>query len=112
MSRLIIRHPRAIITVVVLLTALLAFGLRKGLILDVSPLGFVESGSRERTDFEAARKNFGPEDYLIVAVVFDDVFKPANLQRLRALHDRLAKTSGVTDILSLINVPYARNTAD
>ena len=112
MSRLITRHPRVIITVVLSLTALFAFGLRDGLILDVSPLGFVEHGSRERTDFEAARKNFGPEDYLIVAVVCDDVFQPANLERLRTLHDQLAKISGVSEILSLVNVPYARGTAD
>src|SRR5262245_7089796 len=112
MSRLITRHPRVIIIVILSLTALFAFGLRNGLVLDVSPLGFVEHGSPERADFEAARKNFGPEDYLIVAVVCDDVFKPANLQRLRTLQERLTKISGVSEVLSLVNVPYARSSAD
>ncbi|MGH9845783.1 MAG: efflux RND transporter permease subunit, partial [Blastocatellia bacterium] len=88
------------------------FGLRDGLILDVSPLSFVEQGSRERADFEAARKEFGPDDYLVIALVCDDVFAPANLERLQALHNRIAKIQGVAEILSLINVPYARGEGD
>jgi predicted RND superfamily exporter protein len=108
MSRFIVRHSRAIVAAVFGLTALFAFGLRNGLILDVSPLSFVERGSRERADFEAARDAFGPDDYLVVAVACDDVFAPASLERLRTLHERLAKIQGVAEILSLINVPYAR----
>ncbi len=112
MSRTITRHPRVIIAAVLALTAFFAFGLRNGLILDVSPLSFVEEGSRERADFEAARKEFGPDDYLVIALVCDDVFTPANLERLRTLHDRIAKIQGVAEILSLINVPYARGEGD
>lgn len=112
MIRFILRNPRAIIFVVLLLTAFFAIGLGRGLILDVSPLGFSEQGSRERADFEAARRNFGPDDYLVIAADCDDVFAPDNLVRMRALHDRIAKIKGVAEILSLVNVPYARSTAE
>jgi predicted RND superfamily exporter protein len=112
MIRFITRSPRAILAGTVALTALLLLGLKNGLILDVSPLGFVERGSQERADFEQARKNFGPEDYLVVTVVCDDVFQPANLEKLRTLHHRLAAMQGVAEILSLINAPYARGATD
>jgi hypothetical protein len=108
-----VRHPLAIIYVIVALTLLFAYGLRRGVQLDVSPLGFVEQDSQARTDFENARKYFGPDDYLVVAVVCpdtsEDVFAPSNLARLRTLHDQIEKTKGVAEVLSLINVPYARS---
>ena len=66
------------------MSAFFAFGLWRGVQLDVSPLGFVEREGRREVDFETARKNFGPDDYLVVAVVCDDVFAPANTARLRA----------------------------
>jgi predicted RND superfamily exporter protein len=105
----IVRRPRAIISTVVALSAFFAFGLWRGVRLDVSPLGFVEREGQPVTDFETARKNFGPDDYLVVAVVCDDVFAPANTARLRELHDRISKTRGVTEVLSLVNAPYARS---
>src|SRR5262245_37743996 len=112
MSRIItfvVRRPRAIISMVVALSAFLAFGLWRGVQLDVSPLGFVEEEGQARADFETARKNFGPDDYLVVAVVCDDVFAPPNIARLRDLHDRISKTRGVAEVLSLVNAPYARS---
>src|SRR5262249_47766435 len=104
----IVRRPRAVILMVAVLSAFFAFGLRRGVRLDVSPLGFVERDGRARADFETARKNFGPDDYLVVAVVCDDVFAPPCVSRLRGLHDRISKTKGVAEILSLVNAPYAR----
>src|SRR5215468_7220835 len=114
MSRIIafiVRRPRVIILAVVVLSAFFAFGLWRGVRLDVSPLGFVEREGQARTDFETARKNFGPDDYLVVAVVCDDVFAPASITRLRELHDRISKTRGVAEVLSLVNAPYARSVA-
>src|SRR5262245_13597702 len=105
----IVRRPRVIISMVVALSAFFAFGLSRGMRLDVSPLGFVEQEGPARTDFETARKNFGPDDYLVVAVVCDDVFAPTDIARLRDLHDRVSKTRGVAEVLSLVNAPYARS---
>jgi len=106
----IVRRPRAIVSMVIVLSAFFAFGgLWRGVRLDVSPLGFVEREGQARADFETARNNFGPDDYLVVAVVCDDVFAPAGVTRLRALHDRISKTRGVAEVLSLVNAPYARS---
>src|SRR5215468_4963775 len=112
MSRIItfiVHRPRAIISIIVLLSALFALGLRRGVRLDVSPLGFVEREGQARNDFETARGNFGPDDYMVVAAVCDDVFSPASVSRLRDLHDRISKTKGVAEVLSLVNAPYARS---
>jgi uncharacterized protein len=109
MSKFVVRHPRLIIAAVILLTAFFGFELRRGIVLDVSPLGFVERGSQSRADFAEARKNFGPDDYLVIAVVAEDVFSPENLTKLRELHEKVARTGGIIEVLSLANVPYARS---
>jgi uncharacterized protein len=109
MSKFVVQHPRVIIAAVILLAAASIFGLRRGLVLDVSPLTFVERGSREELDFTAVRKEFGPDDYLVVAVVCDDVFAPANIARLRMLHKKIEQTRGVSEVLSPVNVPAARS---
>jgi uncharacterized protein len=105
----IVHRPLAIISTVIALSVFFAFGLWRGVRLDVSPLGFVEQEGQARTDFETARKNFGPDDYLVVAVVCDDVFGAACLARLKELHARISKTKGVDELLSLVNAPYARS---
>jgi uncharacterized protein len=105
----IVYRPRVIILTVIALSAFFAFGLWRGVRLDVSPLGFVEQEGQARTDFETARKNFGPDDFMVVAVVCDDVFDAACLARLKELHARISKTKGVDEVLSLVNAPYARS---
>ena len=112
MSRLVVSYPRLIIVVVLLLTVVFAFGLRKGMTLDVSPLSFVAEKSQERRDFEEARKHFGADDYLLIAVVCDDVFAADNLTRLKKLHEQIERVKGVNEVLSLANVPYARSQGD
>ncbi|MFN0108194.1 MAG: efflux RND transporter permease subunit [Blastocatellia bacterium] len=112
MSRFVVSHPRSIIVVVLLLTVILGFGLRRGLVLDVSPLSFVAENSQERRDFAVARKHFGADDYLLIALVCDDVFTPANLTRLKKLHEQIERVKGVGEVLSLSSVPYARSQPD
>lgn len=112
MTRFVVTHPRLIIAIVLLLTVVFGFGLRRGLTLDVSPLSFVAENSQERRDFEEARKHFGADDYLLIAVVCDDVFAPAHLARLKKLHEQIERIKGVNEVLSLINVPYARSQTD
>jgi len=109
MSRFVVSHPWPIIVIVLLLTVVFAFGLRRGLTLDVSPLSFVAENSQERRDFAEARKHFGADDYLLIAVVCDDVFAPANLARLKKLHEQIERVKGVGEVLSLASVPYARS---
>src|SRR5262249_2175613 len=104
-----VRRPGVVISMVIALSSIFALGLCRGVRLDVSPLGFVDREGRARTDFENTRKNFGPDDYLFVAVVCDDVLAAESLSRLRKLHDQIEKTKGVAEVLSLVNAPCARN---
>ncbi|NOT63922.1 MAG: MMPL family transporter [Acidobacteria bacterium] len=109
----VVAHPRLILVGVVALTIVFALGLAlRGLRLNVSPMGFVENESQARTDYENTRAAFGNDLFLIIAVVSDDTFSPANLTKLRALHQQITALSGVAEIYSLINTPYARSTAD
>ncbi|MBK9709583.1 MAG: MMPL family transporter [Acidobacteria bacterium] len=109
MNSYAINHPRLIILIVFLLTIISAFFLRNGLELDVSPLVFVGHDNQARTDFEMARKYFGPDEFLVAAVVCDDVFTTANINRLRTLHRKIEKLPGIAEVLSLANVQYARS---
>ncbi|MBO0798277.1 MAG: hypothetical protein J2P31_05595, partial [Blastocatellia bacterium] len=109
MSKFGVRHPRLIIAVVIVLTCFFGAGLLRGIVLDVSPLGLVARDSRSRAVFAEARENFGPDDYFVVAVTAADVFSPDNLAKLRELHDKVARTAGVIEVLSLINAPYAHS---
>lgn len=109
MSQFVVRRPRVIIGIIIALSAFFGVGLSRGLELDVSPLTFVAHQSQERREFAEARKAFGGEDYLLIAVVCDDVFSADNLGRLRNLHRQIEGTKGVAEVLSLSNAPYARS---
>ncbi len=108
---LIVNRPLIIILVVVVVTAILGFGLRRGLALNVSPLLFVVEKSQERDDYNRARESFGDDLFMVVACVSDDAFAPNNLAKLRALHQQIEKLKGVAEVISLINSPYARGDA-
>jgi uncharacterized protein len=109
---LVINHPLLIILAVALVTILLGLGLRHGLALNVSPLLFVQEESREREDYNNVRQTFGDDLFLVVAVVSEDAFAPANLAKLRALHDKIENLDGITEVISLHNAPYARGDAE
>lgn len=108
----IINRPLFVVTTVIAVTIFLGLGLRHGLELDVSPLLFVEEHSREREDYNHTRKSFGDDLVLVVAVESDDAFAPANLIKLRALHQQIERLAGVGEIISLSNAPYAHGTAE
>jgi predicted RND superfamily exporter protein len=108
----IVSHPGIIIIIAVLITSVCAFSLRRGIEFDASALNFVEDDSREKRDYEAARRDFGEDAYLILSVTVDDLFKPEHLLRLRAFHEELSRIDGIAEILSPFNVPFARSDAN
>ena len=108
-ARFVLANPRLIILAIVFVTIALGSGLRHGLLLDVSPQVFIERESQARDDFERNRRQFGDDRYMIIAVICDDIFAPANFAKLRKLHEQLSALSGVAEILSLSNVPFARS---
>lgn len=108
-ARFVLAYPRLVLLIVVAVTIVLGVGLRRGLLLDVSPQSFIERESQARKDFERVRSQFGDDRYFIIAVVCDDLFTPANFAKLRNLHEQISALSGVAEILSLSNVPFARS---
>lgn len=108
---LVVSHPRALVLAVLALTALACYGLRHGLELDVSPLTFIKKDSPRRADFEAARHSFGDDQYLVIAVSSPDMLAPESLARLRRMHRQLESIPGIIEVLSPVNLPYARSVA-
>lgn len=111
-SAWIVKHPKQVIALVALLTAISALGLRHGVVLDVSPLSFIQKSSKDRVDYESARHDFGDDLYLVIALVADDVFSRESIAKLRALDRRIKSIHGVASALSIVDAPYARGTAD
>ncbi len=110
--RMVVRSPRGVVVIVVLISLLAAFGLSRGITLDASPFSFIEREGQPMIDYRRTRQHFGSDDFLIAAVVAEEIFAPANLGKLRRLHQQIAGLHGVEEILSLANVPYARRMAD
>ncbi|MFN7828618.1 MAG: efflux RND transporter permease subunit [Acidobacteriota bacterium] len=109
MIRSIIASPRLVLVVVMLVSLVAGFGLRQGLTLDASAFTFIEHEGPAMDEFNRARRHFGSDDYLIIAVADADIFAPPTLQRLRQLHQQIARMEGVVEVVSLSNVPYARS---
>ena len=110
--RMVVGSPRGVVAVVVLTSLLAGFGLSRGITLDASPFSFIEREGQPMIDYRRTRQHFGSDDFLIAAVVAEEIFTPANLGKLRRLHQQIAGLRGVEEILSLANVPYARRMAD
>lgn len=110
--RMVVGSPRGVVLIVALVSVLAVLGLSRGITLDASPFSFIEREGQPMVDYRQARQLFGSDDFLIVAVVSEEVFAPANLAKLRRLHQQIAALRGVEEILSLANVPYARRMAD
>ncbi len=106
-----INRPLIVIGIVLVLTIVFGLALRRGLALNVSPLLFIAEHSSEREDFNRVRDNFGDDLFLVAAVVSEDAFAPANIDRLRKLHQQIEQLDGIDEIISLANAPYARGDA-
>jgi predicted RND superfamily exporter protein len=78
--------------------------------LTFPPLSFIQKESKARVDYEEARRDFGDDLFLVVALTADDVFSRASVARLQALDRRIKAIHGVASSISIVDVPYARGT--
>lgn len=60
--------------------------------------------------YEFARRNFGGDETIMVAIDADDVFSPQTVDLVMRLTDRLAKVQGVQEVVSLTNALTIRAT--
>lgn len=107
-----VSRARLVILLTILITLFFLAGLRRGLELDVSPLAFIQKGSPALSDYLHSRDTFGDDLYLVVALACEDAFAPETLRQIRQLHKQIEAVSGVVEINSLANVPFARSTKD
>jgi len=106
-ARRVVGHPRLVIALVGLITAVFAVGLLR-LRIDSSAGTLVDREGAAWKYYEETRATFGSDEKDVVALVADDVFNAGTLAKIDALTTRLLKIEGVADVDSLAT---ARNLA-
>jgi predicted RND superfamily exporter protein len=107
LSRLIARRPIAVLAIIGLLTVLAIAGivdLRTGerrLRIDPNLIELRSGTDPGRQSYERARRLFGSDDSIVVALQMGDVFSPESLGRVAAITERLQALRGVQEVLSL-----------
>ena len=118
-ARLITQRPRWTIAVILSLTVLaltriVDFGAappRLRLEFDSSVDRLLGAGEERHLLQERARRLFGKDDVLVIALVADDVFAPQVLGTVKRLGDRLAEIEGVDRVVSLFSALHVRRRA-
>jgi hypothetical protein len=106
----VVDHPRAVLTLLALITAGMAaalvrpvpFGFRIG--VDASSEPLLPAGDPGEPFYQRAILDFGDDDVLVIAMESDDVFTQANLETLRTVSDEIRKLPGVRSTESLVDV--------
>jgi len=105
------RHPYRVILATGLLSILallLCFNpvtMTPRLVIDPTVEHLLPAGDADRAVAERVRANFGDADAIIVAVKFDNVFTPQNLDRIERITQRFRALEGVSSVLSLATAP-------
>ncbi len=85
----------------------------RGLRVDTSVESFFYQSDKSLLDYIEFKKQFGRDDYMVIGVKSDTVFKLDFLNRLRELHRELEeKVPHLDEIDSLINIRYTRGEND
>ena len=113
---LICHYPRAIVAAVLILFLLALLQIYNPytgeLKVRVDPseqalLGLNHEGGEF---YQLARRNFGSDETIMVAIDADDVFSPQTIDLVSRLTNRLARVSGVQEVVSLTNALTIRET--
>jgi hypothetical protein len=106
----IVDHPRAVLSVIALLTLGMAaalvrpepFGFRIG--VDASSEPLLPADDPGEPFYQRAILDFGDDDVLVIAMKTAEVFTQPNLATLRAVSDEILKLPGVRGTESLVDV--------
>jgi predicted RND superfamily exporter protein/CRP-like cAMP-binding protein len=106
-------RPFTVLLGVTLLSALAVFGLvDRGLRVDPTTGSLLAEEGPERETYELARKLFGTDESVVVALGADDVFTADVLRRVLELTRRLEAIDGVQGVLSLATARNVRSVGD
>jgi len=113
---LICRFPGAIVAAVLALSVLALLQIvdpRTGELrvrVDASEQALLGAHHEGWEFYQFARRIFGNDEIIMVAVEADDVFTPQTIDLVSRLTDRLAKVEGVKEVVSLANALAIRST--
>jgi predicted RND superfamily exporter protein len=112
LARLIVRYPRLIIAITLVITALaVAVSVSRGVKFNLSFDTLAEHDSNFQF-YQEIRRTFGDDRVIIVGLTTREVFDADFLSRLGRLTSRLAAVRGVEEVQSITNVKSARRTGD
>jgi predicted RND superfamily exporter protein len=110
--KLIISHPKIIIALSLVVTALFAAVITfRGVSFNGSPETLTRK-DKELEFFNEIRTTFGDDRVIIVALTTGDVFTPAFIEKLDRLTRRFKAINGVADAISLTNLQAVRRDQD
>ncbi|MFQ5537812.1 MAG: RND family transporter [Gemmatimonadota bacterium] len=103
LTRIAVRRPRAVLGVMLAVTAALGYQFRH-IVIDTDPENMLETDQPDRVFYDAVKADFAIRDLLVVGVVDEEgIFRPDALARIAALTDRILEIPGVRieDVVSL-----------
>ena len=106
-ERIVLLHPKLVLSVVLLVTLGLAMGL-PNFKLDASADSLTLENDNDLDYFREINERYGSGDFLVVtysALAGDDLFSDKNLATLSALTEDLKQIEDVVNVVSMINVP-------
>ncbi len=106
-ERIVLLHPKLVLSVVLLVTLGLAMGL-PNFKLDASADSLTLENDTDLDYFREINERYGSGDFLVVTyspLAGDDLFSDQSLATLDELTEALKQVEGVVNVLSMINVP-------
>ncbi len=106
-ERIVLMHPKLVLSVVLLMTLGLALGL-PNFKLDASADSLTLENDSDLDYFREINERYGSGDFLVVTyspLAGDDLFSDQSLATLNELTEALSQVEDVVNVLSMINVP-------
>lgn len=110
LSRLVRHYPGWIIGIVLLLTAVFAYGVLQ-LTFSTDVQSFFAENDPRLEAFRRVSDTFGSSEYVLAVVSADHVFRVPVIEALDALTRELERVPGVAQVRSITNVENVRGTA-
>ena len=77
--------------------------------IETSVMNLLPTQGRDWELYQSFRDRFGNDEILFIGLLTDDVFRPDNLERIKALTKRFEKVDGIRRVVSLQNAPDVRS---
>jgi len=100
--RFIVHRPKAILVLILLVTAFFAFHARN-IQLDSSIESLLPQDDPEKAYYEEVRRLYGSEDIVVIGLVADNIYTPEVLQKIQRITGNLREMPEVKSVLSLTN---------